>query len=159
MEETPQVDRTQLKAYDRAACYNGNYECTSRVTETMAAGCPDALANAGLPSVQRPKCTAQSLWGLARNIPSVHTGSQPRRTKVQQEHKKISWFRSSGSSQARAQVKKKRSGARQEGPPAEPLSPPISLMAKKGSRHKKNTCKTKEVHGKGTAAAPKPSLV
>ena len=81
VEETPQVEGTQLKAYDRAACYNGNYECTSRVTETMAAGCPDALANAGLPSVQRPKCTAQSLWELARNIPSVNKGSQPRRTK------------------------------------------------------------------------------
>ena len=81
MEEKPQVDRTQLKAYDRAACYNGNYECTSRVTEAIAAGCPDALADAGLPSVQRPRCTAQSLWRLARNIPSVYTGSKPRRTK------------------------------------------------------------------------------
>ena len=60
--EMPRVDRTQLKAYDRAACYSGNYECTSRVTEKMAAGNPDALANAGLPSVQRPRFTAQSLW-------------------------------------------------------------------------------------------------
>ena len=92
-------------------------------------------------------------------IPRCTRGTSLEEQKVQQEHKKISWFRSSGSSQARAQVKKKRSGARQEGPPAEPHSQPISLMAKKGSRHKKNTCKTKEVHGKGTAAAPKPSLV
>jgi len=45
----------------------------------MATGCPDALANAGLKSVQRPRFTAQSLWVLARNIPSVHTGSKPRR--------------------------------------------------------------------------------
>jgi hypothetical protein len=137
VEETPQVDRTQLKAYDRAACYNGNYECTSRVTETMAAGCPDALANASLPSVQRPKCTAKSLWGLARNIPSVHTGSQPRRTKSTvraQENIMVQVQRqlpSQGSGQ------EERSGARQEGPPAEPLSPPISFMAKKESRHKK----------------------
>jgi hypothetical protein len=78
--ETPRVDRTQLEAYDRATCYSGNSERTSRVTETMAAVNPDALANAGLPSVQRPRCTAQSLWGLARNISSVQTGSKPRRT-------------------------------------------------------------------------------
>ena len=79
--ETPRVDRNHLKAYDRATCYSGNYECSSRVTEAMAAGNPDALANADLPSLQRPRCTAQSLWGLARNVSSVHTGSKPRRTK------------------------------------------------------------------------------
>ena len=62
-------------------------------------------------------------------------GEQALKNKLLQ--KKISWFRSSGSSQARAQVKKKSNGARQEGPPAEPMSPPISLMVKKGSRHKK----------------------
>jgi hypothetical protein len=81
----------------------------------MAAGCPDVLANAGLPSVQRLRCTAQTSGDWRETFPRGTRRASLEEQKVQREHKKISWFRSSGSSQARAQVKKKRSGARQEG--------------------------------------------
>jgi hypothetical protein len=157
--ETPRVDRTQIRlTTERHVTTETTNEQAESQKQWPLAG-PMRLPMPVFHPCRGRGALPRASGDWREKFPRCTRGTSLEEQKVQQEHKKISWFRSSGSSQARAQVKKKRSGARQEGPPAEPHSQPISLMAKKGSRHKKNTCKTKEVHGKGTAAAPKPSLV
>ena len=115
MGEMPRVDRTQLKAYDKATCYNGITNAQAKSQKQWPLAAPMRLPMPVFHPCRGRGALPRASGNWRETFPRCTRGASLEEQKVQQEHKKISRFRSSGSSQARAQVKKKRSGARQAG--------------------------------------------
>jgi hypothetical protein len=157
--ETPRVDRTQIRLTTERHVTTETTNAQAESQKQWPLAAPMRLPTPVFHPCRGRSALPRASGDWRETFPRCTRGASLEEQKVQQEHKKISWFRSSGSSQARAQVKKNAVAQGKRGRLPSRSHHRSPLWPRKGVDTRKGTCKTKEVYGKGTAAAPKPSLV